>query len=80
MQLVINGKSEAVELNQGTVSELLQVKKVEMPDMVSVELNGKILRQFEYPTTKVKTGDRIEFLYFMGGGCDAGSPNWDGKR
>ncbi len=68
MNLIISGKSEEVSLNEGTVLELLKVKKVEMPEMVSVELNGNILRQHEYAATTVKEGDQIEFLYFMGGG------------
>ena len=68
MNLIIKGKNEAVSLTENTVLELLKVKKVEMPEMVSVELNGKILRQMEYATTLVKDGDEIEFLYFMGGG------------
>lgn len=68
MNLVINGKSETVEVAECTVKELLQLKKVEMPEMVSVELNGEFLKQAEYATIKVKDGDQIEFLYFMGGG------------
>ncbi|HEX3045875.1 MAG TPA: sulfur carrier protein ThiS [Bacillota bacterium] len=68
MNLVISGKSEIVNLKENTVLELLKVKNVEMPEMVSVELNGEILRQAEYGTTPVKEGDQVEFLYFMGGG------------
>lgn len=68
MRLVINGKTEELELQAKTIRELLRVKKVEMPEMVSVELNGIILRQSEYATTQVKDDDQIEFLYFMGGG------------
>lgn len=68
MNLIISGKNETVLLTQNTISELLKVKQVEMPEMVSVELNGEILRQAEYDSTIVKDGDEIEFLYFMGGG------------
>lgn len=71
MNLVISGKPETVNLNENTVLELLKVKNVEMPEMVSVELNGEILRQSEYGTTLVKDGDQVEFLYFMGGGTGA---------
>lgn len=68
MKLVINGQEETVELLEATVAELLRYKKVEMPEMVSVEYNGRFLRQAEHETVRVKDGDRIEFLYFMGGG------------
>jgi sulfur carrier protein len=78
MNLVISGKPETVSLSEKTVLELLKVKNVEMPEMVSVELNGVILRQHEYATTLVKEGDQVEFLYFMGGGCQASDLNIPG--
>lgn len=71
MQLTINGNSEEIRLEHGTISELLKVKKVEMPEMVSVELNGNILRRADYETTRLQEGDQVEFLYFMGGGAAA---------
>ncbi len=67
MKLKINGK----ELNYGnpvTVTELLIDRKVKMPDMVSVELNGEILRRSAFEDTVLNDGDHVEFLYFMGGG------------
>jgi sulfur carrier protein len=69
MNLTINGKKETIADNGGiTVVELLKLKKVEMPDMVSVQLNGSILNREEFETKQVKDNDEVEFLYFMGGG------------
>lgn len=68
MDLVINGKTEKIELTEGSITELLKYKKVEMPEMVSVEYNGEFIKQAQYSTIKIKDGDKIEFLYFMGGG------------
>ncbi len=68
MKLVVNGKE--TNFNEGlTVSQLLVEQKVKMPDMVSVELNGQILRRAEFEATMLKEDDKVEFLYFMGGGC-----------
>lgn len=67
MKIIINGKEEVIE-KEISVLELLKIKDVQMPDMVSVELNGEILNKEKYSETKVKDGDSIEFLYFMGGG------------
>ncbi len=39
-----------------------------MTQMVSVELNGQILKRSEFETTKLKDDDKVEFLYYMGGG------------
>jgi len=67
MQLIVNG--ENLKLQDGlTINGLLKEKDVKTPDMVSVELNGQILRRSEFETTELKEGDNVEFLYFMGGG------------
>jgi sulfur carrier protein len=68
MKLFINGKEEQAS-DDLTVVQLLKEKNVEMPDMVTVELNGKILKREQFETTKVKENDKVEFLYFMGGGA-----------
>ncbi len=67
MKLVVNGQE--CNLAEGlTVNQLLIEQEVKMPDMVSVELNGQILKRPEFESTTLNEGDKIEFLYFMGGG------------
>lgn len=67
MNIVVNG--EQVNCDDSlTVSKLLIEQKVKMPEMVSVELNGKILKRTEFEQTLLKDDDKVEFLYFMGGG------------
>ena len=39
-----------------------------MPEMVSVEPNGEILRKSEYESKSLQNGNKVEFLYFMGDG------------
>jgi sulfur carrier protein len=69
MNLVVNGKK--TNITDGlTVSQLLVQENVKMPDMVSVELNGQILRRTKFEETILKDNDKVEFLYFMGGGSD----------
>jgi sulfur carrier protein len=67
MKIVVNGK-EVNSKDALMVNELLVEQKVKMPDMVSVELNGKILKRSDFETTALNEGDKVEFLYFMGGG------------
>ena len=67
MKLVINGE-EVTSKDGLSVSELLVEQEVKMPEMVSVEINGQILRRPEFDTTALNEGDKVEFLYFMGGG------------
>jgi sulfur carrier protein len=67
MKLVLNGNE--TNCSDGfTVSELLVEQEVKLPEMLSVELNGQILRRSDFETTALKAGDSVEFLYFMGGG------------
>lgn len=68
MTVIINGKQEHLNHEELSVLDLLKVKKVEMPDMVSVQLNGGMLKRKEFESVYVRENDRIEFLYFMGGG------------
>lgn len=67
MNLVVNGKETNIT-DSLIVSELLIQENVKMPNMVSVELNGQILKRTEFETTILKNDDKVEFLYFMGGG------------
>ncbi|AGB42218.1 thiamine biosynthesis protein ThiS [Halobacteroides halobius DSM 5150] len=68
MKIEINGNQ--VEFNKElTVTELLEDQDVDMPDMVSVQLNGEILARDSFEDTVVTNGDEVEFLYFMGGGA-----------
>ena len=67
MKLIMNGKED--NLAEGlTISQLLIEQEVKMPEMVSVELNGQILKRSEFESTTLNEGDKVEFLYFMGGG------------
>jgi sulfur carrier protein len=65
MQLKINGKSE--EFPGGSVLDLLKTKKIE-PQMVAVEVNDSMVERERLATTELKEGDRLEFLFYMGGG------------
>lgn len=65
MQVKINGKPE--EISGGTVLDLLQAKKIE-PQMVAIEVNDTVIDRNLLATTSLNEGDRVEFLFYMGGG------------
>ena len=65
MQLTINGKSE--EFPGGSVLDLLKTKKIE-PQMVAVEVNDSMVEREQLGATQLREGDRLEFLFYMGGG------------
>ncbi len=67
MNLVINGKDVQSKDNL-SITELLAEQEVKVPDMVSIEINGSILQRSEFDNTNLNEGDKVELLYFMGGG------------
>jgi len=66
MQLTINGKVENLEVS--TVMDVLKTKDID-PQLVAVEVNTQMIDQENLGTTSLKEGDKLEFLFFMGGGA-----------
>ena len=67
MKIIVNGNETEIK-DSIAVTDLLVEQNVKMPEMVSVELNGEFLRREVFESTIIKDGDKVEFLYFMGGG------------
>ncbi len=65
MEITINGKNESIDA--GTILEVLKAKEID-PHLVAVELNTQIIEQEQLATTSIKEGDKLEFLFYMGGG------------
>lgn len=66
INIILNGKKEVLGAEL-SVAELLKKKNIR-PEVVTVELNDRILNREEFPKTAIKDSDRLEFVYFMGGG------------
>lgn len=71
MNITING--ESVEIGENTsVSDLLVIRKVTMPDMLTAHLNGQVVERDSMADTILKEGDDVELVFFMGGGSPPG--------
>ena len=70
MNILVNGVRQEYPPVPLTVSKLIELNKVESPDMVSVQLNGEFVERGNFHAAQLKDGDTVEFLYFMGGGAD----------
>lgn len=69
MTLTINGEDRDFE-NVSTLSDL--VSRLGMkPDRVAIELNRDLIRRDRWPETKLSSGDRLEIVHFVGGGCSS---------
>jgi len=67
MKIKVNNKIQELE-KEINITDLLVKNKVEMPDTVSVQLNGEFVKKENFQNTVIKENDEINFLYFMGGG------------
>ncbi len=70
MRITLNGEPADFPAERLTITELLRSQNVEVPEMVSVQLNGTIIYSARYDDTVITDDDEVEFLYFMGGGAD----------
>ena len=66
-KITVNGEAQEVQLPL-TLAELITLNKVLQPDMVSVQVNEEFAEREDWEKIQLKEGDRIDFLYFMGGG------------
>lgn len=69
MRVKVNGEMYSPGTETPTILDLLQEREVEMPEMVSVQLNGRFVKKENFGSTTLKEDDEVEFLYFMAGGA-----------
>ena len=67
INITLNGKKEELTA-QMPVLDLLKLKNIR-PEVVTVEHNERILSREEFPKIIIKDADRIELVFFMGGGA-----------
>ncbi len=67
-QIIVNDKKQDVQLPL-TLGELIKINKVFQPEMVTVQVNEEFVERDVWDQTQLKEGDRVDFLYFMGGGA-----------
>ena len=66
-KIYVNGDVQEVSLPLN-VSELIQLSNLQQPEMVSVQVNEEFAEPNDWEKIQIKEGDKVDFLYFMGGG------------
>ena len=67
IQVTISGEKK--QIAEGvSVTKLLELEEVEMPEYVSVSINEEFVLRADFDTRIIQDGEEIEFMYFMGGG------------
>ena len=67
-KIYVNGDVQEVSLPLN-VSELIKQLLVENPEMVSVQVNEEFAEREDWEKIQIEEGDKVDFLYFMGGGA-----------
>ena len=68
IKIMLNGKPN--EVKSGIKVTDLLTKWRMRPELVTVEINENILQKLDYDSTEIKTGDKVEFIFYMGGGAE----------
>ena len=69
IHITLNGKPQ--EIKAGLTVTALLVKWKMKPELVTVEINENILQKLDYDSKEIKDGDKVEFIFYMGGGANA---------
>jgi len=67
MELLINGKKENIDDNL-TIAAFLKAKDIR-PEVVTIEVNEKIVERDKYQEMKLQSNDKMEYVFYMGGGA-----------
>ena len=67
MTIIINGEEREIPENFN-LATLLQY--LDLPaERIAVELNREVVRRSNWENIEIKSGDKLEIVHFVGGGC-----------
>ena len=67
MNVLVNGEHKEVA-EDAAVSDLIAALGLN-PERLAVELNHRIIRRADWPSTTIHEGDKVEIVHFVGGGA-----------
>jgi sulfur carrier protein len=68
MRIELNGRPTEAPAGESVLT--LLEKKGMKSQFINVAVNGEVVSRDRYPEHVFKEGDRVEFIYQMGGGVD----------
>jgi len=70
LNIQLNGRQRSFpELPSPTALDSLITALELKSDRIAVEHNGEIVPRTAWPTAKVRSGDKLEIVHFVGGGA-----------
>ena len=67
MTIVLNGEPKEIAANL-SVAALLDGLGL-TPERLAIEVNRRIIRRADWPSTTLAEGDKVEIVHFVGGGA-----------
>lgn len=66
ISIVVNGEERTVRAGE-TVTDLIRALELD-PERLAIELDRRIVKRAEWPSTMLRTGAKLEIVQFVGGG------------
>ena len=67
MELIVNGEKKSFDKESMTIKELVKELGIKVPNY-AVAVGMEVIPKSEYETYKLKDGDKVEIVTFVGGG------------
>lgn len=67
MELVVNGEKKSFNKENMTIKELVEELGIKVPNY-AVAVGMEVIPKSEYETYKLRNGDKVEIVTFVGGG------------
>ncbi len=67
MTILLNGEPKEIPAHLA-VAGLIQELGL-TPERLAVEVNRRIIRRADWPSTRLAEGDKVEIVHFVGGGA-----------
>ncbi len=67
MELIVNGEKKSFDKESMTITELVKELGIKVPNY-AVAVGMEVIPKSEYETYKLKDGDKVEIVTFVGGG------------
>ncbi len=67
MKIKVNGEEKTFDKEELTIKELVELLGIKVPNY-AVAVGMEVIPKSEYDTYKIKDGDTVEIVTFVGGG------------
>lgn len=67
MKLIVNGVEKEFDKDCLTIKELINILEIKSP-AIAVAVGFDVIPKDQFDTYKLKEGDRVEIVHFVGGG------------